>query len=146
MPVAKANQTVPAPGVMSKPHIEAHVQRARLRVIAPRDMAQARIEVTLPPGVRLSGALLHTMPGTAPQVLWRGTARRGQSIETEFTIDTSAAKNATLLNVQLVEITPSPLHRQAVRPNLDVQKPALSNNMQQRIVSRRSIAIPTSRK
>lgn len=133
----------------SKPIPQEPVQRARLRVIAPRDMAQARIEVVLPRGVRVSGSKSNAITAALPHVVWRGSVRRGQSIEVDFVIDTSAAAPAATpqLTVQLVEIKmPSLQRKQPAGRNAGVQETAPRRKAEQRIIGRRSVTIPMSQK
>ncbi|MDF2439934.1 MAG: hypothetical protein JWN98_918 [Abditibacteriota bacterium] len=128
---------------------EAPVQRARISVVAPRDIALAQIEVLLPPGVRLSGTNVLAIPGASPHVLWRGSVRRGQSIETELALQSSplstviTTPSTTQLSLQLVDLTP-PSHSVGGinERTLKAGQAAVPGGVAPRIVSRRSIAIP----
>lgn len=145
-----AKSKAPAPSlfrqqVMAKtPASERQVHRARLSVVPPHDIAQAQIEITLPAGVRLSGSKPDLMQNAPSQVLWRGEAKRGQAIKTEFALETTTPSAApmTSLDVKLVEVTPSTQVFRQSSKETDLAIKAGQPGTEQRVITRRSIAVP----
>jgi hypothetical protein len=104
-------------------------RRARLQVMAPRDIANARIEVLLSNGLRWAQG-----PDAAQRLVWSGRARAGQIIPVEIAVVALPARTQQL-TISLKEMPPQAIG-QIVAPK-QVSAPG-------RTIEQRTVALPAA--
>lgn len=103
--VGAANQSYPTPALTER--------RAILFVVPPYDTPDARIDVTLTPGLRLEGS-----DKEGVQTVWRGSARENETIKIPITLVATEA-GAQAVTVTLNENT-TQVYQRGVAVNVGI--------------------------